>query len=301
MRQNAEHKSLKLSAFGAFFMSALGVGFGAFTGSEAILLDGLFSFTGFIIAAITLKVSGLISIPETKNYQFGLASLEPILNLTKGLVMLVLCAFAVSSSIQVILAGGRSLNGLWPFIYAVIAGVGCFALYFRIRHQATATGSPILKADSTNWLIDGIISGAVGVAFLVAYLIKDSSAKAFIPYLDSSIVLVLVLFVIKMPLGLVKDNFHQVLLGAPPKEEQDDIKKTVLSHLEGLNYLDHKFRIAKTGRFLGAIVHILLDKQSHYTVEATDSYRDKIHKDLKQSHPLVTVDIVFTQDKTLFY
>ena len=290
-RTNLEHKTIVISVIGSLFMALLGVGFGIYTNSEAILLDGLFSFTGFVIAGITLKVSQLINQPETKNYQFGLSALEPMLNLIKGLVILVLCIFAAVDAAQVILSGGRFLDGMVVFIYASIASVGCFVVYAIIRKNAISLKSPILEADATNWLIDGIMSCAVGIAFVLAYLMRDGYAKAIIPYLDSGMVLVLVIAVLPVPINLVIKNMRQVLLGAPDESIQFEIQKIVEDQLADLKHKHLHYRMLQSGRHTFATVTVQVSKEK--TVADLDQYRELTDRCLAKDHPYWTVELIF--------
>jgi predicted Co/Zn/Cd cation transporter (cation efflux family) len=105
-----EQTSLKLSAIGSLFMGILGIVFALFTHSEAILLDGFFSLIGFIMGLLTLKVARLVIQPDDEKFQFGYAFFEPFFNAIRGLVILLVCGFAVTSAVIAILHGGRCFS-----------------------------------------------------------------------------------------------------------------------------------------------------------------------------------------------
>ena len=222
MEKNLEQRSLVISAIGAFCMALLGLFFGIRTSSEAIMMDGYFSLTGFVVSLITLQAAKLIALPENKSYHFGLSTLEPLVNLCKGLIMLVICVCAASNAILSIRNGGNPFRGEEAVWYAFIATAFCAVLYGFIKKNAKKLDSPILRAESSNWLIDCVISAAVGIAFLMSFLFKDLLGSLN-PFLDSIIVLMMVAVMIKIPLDLIKNNLHEVLLGAPEKRLQDEI------------------------------------------------------------------------------
>ena len=286
-----EHKTILISVLGALFMALLGIGFGIFTNSEAILLDGLFSLTSFVIASITLRISSLINIKATKDYHFGLASLEPMINLTKGMVMLVLCSFAAIDATQVILRGGHKLDGLYALVYACIAGSGCFLVFAIVNKNAKRSASPILQADATNWLIDAIISAAVGVAFLFAYILKDTSINAFIPFLDSSLVVIIVIAVSPLPVKLIITNFHQGMLGAPPQSSQKNIIESIEHILNDSGHIASKYRMVQLGRHTFTTVDLTVSHSK--PVGELDSYRNKINTWTRINQPNLTVDLIF--------
>jgi predicted Co/Zn/Cd cation transporter (cation efflux family) len=116
-----EKRGLWLSIIGALFMAALGIGFAILTSSNAVLLDGLFSLIGFAIGLVSLRVAMLVRRPDDEVYHFGYAAYEPMLNLSKGLLMAFVTIFALVSAVQVVLQGGREIQAGWASVYAWIA------------------------------------------------------------------------------------------------------------------------------------------------------------------------------------
>ena len=100
---NQEKIGLNLSIFVTLFMSILGISFGIFIQSEAILLDGFFNVVSFIMALITLGVAWLQKQPENENFNFGYLSFIPLVNLIKGLLIFLLSFFALTSAVTAIL------------------------------------------------------------------------------------------------------------------------------------------------------------------------------------------------------
>ena len=132
--------------------------------SDAVLLDGFFSLIGFAVGLVSLRVASLVRRPDDDLYHFGYAAYEPMLNLTKGLLMAFVTLFALVSAILVVIEGGREIEAEWASIYAWIAAAGCFAIAVSQRALAKKTSSPLLSVDSKNWLIDGLMSVAVARA-----------------------------------------------------------------------------------------------------------------------------------------
>ena len=82
---------LNLSIFVTLFMSILGISFGIFIQSEAILLDGFFNVVSFIMALITLGVAWLQKQPENENFNFGYLSFIPLVNFSLIIICFNLC------------------------------------------------------------------------------------------------------------------------------------------------------------------------------------------------------------------
>jgi predicted Co/Zn/Cd cation transporter (cation efflux family) len=62
-----ESTAFRISAGANLFFGLLGIGFALLTQSGAILLDGFFSFIGFGIGLLTLKVSDLVESTPTSS------------------------------------------------------------------------------------------------------------------------------------------------------------------------------------------------------------------------------------------
>ena len=95
----------------------------------------------------------------------------------------------VAAALLAILAGGRPVRGGIAVVYALIAAAGCFAIALIQRRSARRTASPLLAVDTKNWFIDGLVSIAVAVAFLVVVFLRDTGADWFLPYADPAVVL----------------------------------------------------------------------------------------------------------------
>lgn len=82
--------------------------------------------------------------PDDDFYHFGYAAFEPMLNLTKGLLIAFVTLFALVSAAMVVFHGGRNVRAGWATLYAVVAAAGCFAITGRptqllqpVQHSAS--------------------------------------------------------------------------------------------------------------------------------------------------------------------
>ena len=72
-----EKRALVVSIFGGAFMACLGVYFAIAAESDAIMLDGVFSGIGFLMASLTLKVAGLVKRPDDEHFHYGYSHFAP--------------------------------------------------------------------------------------------------------------------------------------------------------------------------------------------------------------------------------
>jgi cation diffusion facilitator family transporter len=292
-----EQQALKLSIVGALGMAALGILFAALTGSEAVLLDGLFSLIAFAMGIFSLKVARLITKPDDEKFQLGYANFEPLVNTSKGLIMCFLCVYALYSAVVALFHGGRPISSGYALAYAVVAAVGCFAIALRQRKVSEKTHSPLVEVEAKGWLVDGLLSSAVCAAFIILLLIEKTSWSIYTPYADPLIVIVLVVLAAPIPVTILRQNLRELLLAAPEPDFQKKVRSKLKTATEGLPLETTILRMVKVGRSFYLQVYLVVS-ESHKTaaIEELDEVRGRITHAVRQVSPQVTIDVTFTLD-----
>jgi cation diffusion facilitator family transporter len=294
----SERRGLTLSVVGALGMAGLGLGFAALTNSRAVLLDGLFSLVGFVVSLIALRVAALVQQPDDERFHFGYAAYEPMLNLTKGLLIAFVSLLAGWASIDSILAGGREIQGGAAVVYALVAAAGCLVLAVVLRKLSKNVSSPLLEVDAKNWMIDGLISAAVAVAFVIVLVLEDSAWAWMVPYADPVIVLLLVILSLPIPIAIVRSNWGQLLGRAPDAEAQTTARGLIERALEGETGLETNLRIIEQGRSIYLQVYVLVSpERSDLSVAESDRIRQSIEDSIATMPQTIGFDIVFTTDR----
>lgn len=294
--ETLEKRGLWLSILGSLFMAGLGIGFAILTSSDAVLLDGLFSLIGFAIGLVSLRVATLVRRPDDDLYHFGYAAYEPVLNLTKGLLMAFVTIFALVSAVEVALHGGRVIQAGWASVYAWIAAAGCFTIAIRQRVLSRRTASPLLAVDSKNWLIDGFMSVAVGVAFVVAVLLAETSYAYLLPYADPAVVIILVLLSLPIPFKIIRDNWNQLLGRAPDEALQKLAREAVTKAFDGSMDFDTKLRMQQIGRFTYLQLYVVCTGGEVADIDRLDACRTAVHDALRDEFDNLALDVIFTHD-----
>ena len=278
-------------------MALLGLVFAALTGSEAVLLDGLFSLIGFAIGIFSLKVSRMVTMPDDDKFQLGYANFEPFVNVMKGLIMSFLCIYALYSAVSSLFHGGRPISSGYALAYAVIAALGCFLIAYAQRHAAKTTNSPLVEVEAKSWLIDGFMSSAVCIAFVVLVLIEKTSWSVYTPYADPVIVILLVLVAAPIPVMVIRGNLRELLLGAPDREFQEQVRAKIRAETQDLPIENTILRMVKVGRssYLNAYL-VVSDSHKAATLEDLDEVRERIATEVGRVRPPMSVDVIFTLD-----
>ena len=295
-----ESRILRLSAYANLGVAILGTLFFLWTDSEAILLDGVFAFISFIMGLVTLKVASIVRRPDDEYFHFGYAQFEPALNTIRGLILVVVCAFALASSIGAILDGGRALKLGPALIYAGVTIVASFALAAMHRKVAREVESPLVAVGADNWLMGGLLSVGVGAAFVVALVAQGTRWEPIVPYVDPVLVVIMVLAMIWVPVRVVFDSVGELLMIAPEPDVQKDVDERLRAAAAELGFERTVVRMVKVGRAFYLHAHVIVPSDFRLSrIAELDAMRAKLGAALADAHPNLSVEIVFTEDPDL--
>ena len=219
----------------------------------------------------------------------GAACLPVTFNITRnGTLML--------SAMIVILDGGREIAAGWATVYAIAAASGCFAIALSQWKMSEQTNSPLLKVDTKNWFVDGILSVAVAVAFLIAILLSDSKFAHLAPYADPSVVIILVLLSLPIPVKIVRDNWNQIVGRAPEASFRDRAAEAVQSALSDATVVETKIRMQQLGRLTYVQLYVLCGGKEVYGLKDFDDCRRDVAAALAGAFDHLSLDVIFTRD-----
>lgn len=268
------------------------------TNSDALLLDGNFSF----IAAITTWISIFIvrrKHNRTDTFPFGSYFYESFFVFFKGLLILGVTIGAMfENSIKIIdFINGETFEILNPqpiLVYSVVMVLICFVLsyYYNYCNKQINGQSSILGVGSKEFYIDGFLSLAVGAALLLTTRVDPESSLSFLLYIGDAIVVILVsLFLIKVPVGIIKNAVIEMGAGVLQNQsEKEDILEKVKSKLP-VDFELSKYYISKTGSLYLVVLYIA-PTTNDINVNQIDVTRKAIIEDLVLHYQNVEVELV---------
>jgi predicted Co/Zn/Cd cation transporter (cation efflux family) len=295
-----EKRALVVSIFGGAFMACLGVYFAIVAKSEAIMLDGVFSAVGFLMASLTLKVAGLVKRPDDEHFHYGYSHFAPLLNVLKALLMLVLCTLALLSAVDALFHGGRNMAMGSAVIYGSIATVGCLAIALYMRKAKKLTNSALVEVDAQGWAIDTVLSGAVLVAFVAGWAMQGTELDVYLPYLDPGMVAILCLLSLPIPLKILIENGREVLLFAPDPSWQQAVEACFEKAVPKFPTEDYRIRLLKMGNSLNVLVHVKPGPGFELSsLNQLDEIRTRFNTELETLEVKTVADVVFIADMKL--
>ena len=294
-----ESSALKIGVIVNLLMAVAGWVAFSLTGSEALLLDGNFSF----ISSLTTVGAILIIYKKHKRtsvFPYGRYFYESFFTFSKGILILGLIIAALFQNIIKIIAfiEGEKLERLQTgpiLIYMVLMVFLCFGLAFlyQFKNKKIHFQSSILAVETKASKIDGYMTIAVGIALVLTTFVSETSKISFLLYIGDSIVVILMcLFLFKTPFEVIKGGFIE--LGGGSLQNQEAVKEieAVIKNLLPSGLQVNSCHISKTGSS-----HLVLIYASSMTpaiaMDTITQYRNSIHEKLDTKYPNSEVEIVF--------
>ncbi|WP_110675496.1 cation transporter [Salinicola sp. RZ23] len=256
MPATLEQRILTLSIAATLVVSALGVSLGLISGSEAILFDGVFSSIDAAMSMLALAVTRLVMRESTRRFQLGYWHLEPMAAAFNGAVLVLLCFYAFLNALGTWLKGGSEPQLGLALGYAVAVSLICFTLFFCERQLNRRARSEFVRIDLQNWLMAGLITSALLIAFLLAWAMEGTRYAGWIPYVDTTLVMLLTLVFVPIPLRIVYRAMREVLMVAPSRLDSE-VRAAMAPVMRREGLLAFDSYVAKSGRVYTIEVHIL--------------------------------------------
>ncbi|WP_421567321.1 cation diffusion facilitator family transporter [Stenotrophomonas sp. PD6] len=296
METTREQRVLKFSIGVTVAVSATGFTGGLLVGSQAILFDGVYSLVDVALTLVALAVLRLLGREGSTRFQYGYWHLEPMVEALGGAILALACIYAVANSIIGLTTGGHAVQAGPALMWASLLCVSNLGMAAFVRTRAIRLQSALLWLDVRAWLLSGMMSLAVVLAFVIALMLRGGGHEHWIPYLDPLVLAVISIAVLPVPLRGAWKAMREVLQVAPDSLDarvQTVMKQFVAEH----GYLDFTSHVAKMGRMRFVEIHILTHPDTVIgTIGNVDALRDEIAErlDARGSEFWLTID--FTAD-----
>lgn len=293
----AEWRGLFASTLASCLIGCVGIGFAILSGSQAIMLDGLFNLAFFVTSLITLKVASLMRRGDTIHFPFGYAFFEPLVNGFKGVLILGVSLMALADALDSLFTGGRMISPGLATVYGIFATTACTMVAYITYRTAKKSGSPLLQTDASNWIVNTAISSAVLLTFLSIFLIRGSALEHLIPYIDPALIVVLVVVSIFIPVRIAWKALMELLNRTPSSDLQDKVEATIQKAVEDLPVQQLTVRVIQPGRSRMIAGHIVLSPEfALQSLEKLGKVKLKAYQMLQADYSNTTLDLIFTSD-----
>ena len=295
MGPTPEQTTLKLSICMTLIVAGLGIALGLLSGSQSILFDGMFSTIDAAMSLLALFVSRLLMREGSRRFQYGYWHMEPLVAALNGSILLLLCVYAFFNAVGGLLDGGRELAFDVAIAYAVVVSVVCFSMYLIEKRVNRRVNSEFLRIDTQSWLMAGLITLSLLLAFIAALFMADTPAEPLIPYIDSLLLVLLTLCFMPVPIGIVRRAMSEILIVAPDLLDQE-VRSVMSGIMKRDGLIDYYSHVAKSGRIYFIEIHIVTrgDFGVDQGVQALDTVRAEITAGLEKPGEKRWITVAFT-------
>ncbi|WP_162452470.1 cation transporter [Phytoactinopolyspora mesophila] len=287
-----------LSIWVALFWAAAAIVWGLSVSSQMIVFDGLYSLISVLLSTLSLLAFRVIRKGQSKRFPFGRDALEPLTIIVKAIAIGSLCVYALIVAVMDLLAGGRDIDTGWAVAYAAAATTGCGIVAFYLHRKQRAVRSDLLRAETTQWLMDTVLSAGVLAGFILAVILERLGHEAAANYIDPAMVALVCLLFLVMPARLLGQGLREVLQMAPPADIEGRLRNCIDAIEQRYGFDDSYLRSTKIGGQLVLEVDFVVGEEtSARSVESLDTIRQDITDDLGDLGYDLWLSASFTGDR----
>lgn len=260
--------------------------------SQTLMLDGLYGVADVIVSLLAIFVIKKINEPPNEKYHFGYAKYEPLMTGVEGTLIMTICAGSIVASIQDIIHDDPIKNVLVLLWYAFLSIFICIGFGLYMKASGKKLKSKILAVDSRLWIIEGVLSAAVFVAFGIGFAFPQSIFGRFENYTDPVLCIMISLFLMREPARILKDSVLDLVDAAPGKKLDAKIRNFAEDSVKkyGLIGVD-RMKIRQAGRTIFAYVLFKADKNA--SLGSLEVIRENMNKDMSSVDDRIELVVLF--------
>ncbi len=214
-------KASWISIVGNSLLSLLKVIVGIFSGSLAVLSDGIDSATDVVISLVMIFTAKIMNKPPNRKYVYGYEKAEGIATKILSLAIFFAGAQMLVSSVQSIFDyGEKVLPGKLAISVTVVSILGKLLLSWYQYRQGRRINSQMLMANAVNMRNDVLISTGVLVGLVFTFVLN-------LPILDSVAGLIVSLFIIWSSVKIFLESNVELLDGVKDENVYNRIFEAV--------------------------------------------------------------------------
>lgn len=293
---NIERKTLVIVVIVNLIMAVAGWVTYNISGSEAMLLDGNFSFVAAIATIVAIYISKNKH-KKTDTFPYGSYVYEAAFILTKGLLILGIVVMAMLQNIFKIydFFQGEKITPIIStpiyyytiFITVLIAGM---LLYFKRQNKRVENKSSLLLVEEKTTQVDGALTIVTGIVFFLLSFVQEGSKVDFLMYIGDSIIVILFsLVMLNGPLKIIKNSFIELGGGSIQNQEEkrniENVIRTIISDKFSFDTF-----ISKVGSGYLIVIYVK-PINDHVTLDTFKEIQNQVKVELLTNYSAVAVEI----------
>ncbi len=273
-------KTTVIGAIANVILALFKIIFGFFSNSQALLIDGVHSFSDLITDILVIVVTKFSDDEPDKEHPYGHQRFETIGAMVIGAFLIAVAGGIAYNSAERVFSDQLTTPG-WSAIFIAIFSIVSKEWLFRYTMKvATCTNSSILKANAWHHRTDSLSSIVVMIGLIGAY--------AGYNWLDPVAAIVVAVMIAKVGWDLAWNNIQELVDTAPSQDFIDKIE-IIISEITEIKDV-HKLRCRKAGANILLDLHIQVEP--YISVSEGHQIGDCVtHRLLTQIEELIDVTV----------
>ena len=226
-KYKTENKILRLSLTGTIIFTVVEVIAAFFLGSKTVIADGIFDLFDLLLLLPMFILVPFLYKPVSEKKPYGFSQIESLLVLIKYLILLAVVINMITSNVKVLLNGGHTVNAISVLAYESSLCFFCMLTFLVLKHLSRSYSSMMIQSELYLWKVDIVSTLGISVAFLLQIFLTNTTLKFIIPYIDSTVAILVSLFLVKEPVVQIIKTLKELVLFSPDKEVMDEIRDVV--------------------------------------------------------------------------
>jgi cation diffusion facilitator family transporter len=276
-----------ISTIGNTVLSVAKIVVGLFSGSLAVLGDGIDSATDVVISIVMVFTARIINKPPSQRYVYGYEKAESIATKILSLIIFYAGAQMLVSSIESLFSEAPKELPAGIAIYVTLFSiVGKSSLAYYQYRQGRRVNSLLLTANAVNMRNDVLISTGVLVGLAFTFLLE-------LPILDTVTGLIISLFIIRSSFCIFMDSNIELMDGVKDTNIYNKIFAAVARVPGACN--PHRVR----SRQVGGMYMIVLDIEADGDISLNEAHKiaNEVETSIEQSIERVYDIVVHVEPK----
>ena len=248
-------------------LGAIGIVWGIASGSQMILLDGVYAIIGIIVSWLLLRASAIAAEGPTTRFPYGRQAVTPMVIGLQGFVLLATLLYALVEAVFTIRDGGSDVSPGPAIAYAVATSAASLVFWAWIRRRRG--GSDLLAAETIGWRVAAFRGLGMSLGFVVLWLLTGSQWDGAAAYVDPVMVIITCAAFLTAPVRMVRTTVTELLEGAPSAAVQAPVLGHIRDVFHEFDLAEPVVRMTKVGQRL----YVEIDAEVRPDATVADEHR----------------------------
>jgi predicted Co/Zn/Cd cation transporter (cation efflux family) len=177
------------------------------------------------------------------------------------------------SAVTALFTGGRDIDTSVATLFGVVNVVGCGYAWWFIASRSRSFSSGLVEAEAKQWQMDTLLSVAVTVGFIIAWIVTLSPLAEYAVYADPLMMCVMSVYFIKVPFDMLCGAVRELLMMSPAEDIRSQVGAGVVAVNKEARQQLELAGVIKVGRELR--VNIDMHTESNSVIAVDDIERTR--------------------------